>query len=415
MLRKELEPGLAQVVRIYALLRVLTLLVMTVVSTRPHHRGLMDGEADSNVFLFLAGGEIFFMLGYALWKGLSDVLGRFYLPVMIVASSILLLLEQYLFPPGNLYGQSQPFLYVLLLIVAWQFRFSHVIFFTLGTALIEAFLILSFPAPMIPIFPEFRFDRAFSFGRVMSRFPVFIILGFIVTRLMNAQRQQRQALADANLKLIQHASTLEQLTISRERNRMARELHDTLAHTLSALSVQFEALSTLGKKIPKKAQDMIDQMRSTTRKGLEETRRSVIALRAPQLEELGLALAIRSLAEDLSARNSLSLELDIPEDIEELNHNVEQTFYRITQEALENIAKHAEAHAISIQLEYTNDQLKLTIQDDGQGFNPELVTNEDQFGLRGMQERAGMIGAQLDFESSPECGTTVNLTWDGNV
>lgn len=110
-----------------------------------------------------------------------------------------------------------------------------------------------------------------------------------------------------------YASTLEQLTISHERNRMARELHDTLAHTLSGLTVQLQTVKAYWEIEPDTSQKLLNDALAATRDGLQETPGALKALRATPLEDLGLPLAIRQLAEEAAARASLDLHLEITE------------------------------------------------------------------------------------------------------
>ena len=158
---------------------------------------------------------------------------------------------------------------------------------------------------------------------------------------------------------------------------------------------------------------MLEQILDTTRSGLDETRRALDALRASPIEEMGLALAVRSLAEDLADRSALELELDIHEDWDELPPEVEQTYYRVTQEALENIAKHADANKITLTLSGNTDDLNLTIRDDGRGFNPKEISEKRQLGLLGMQERAELIDALLTIDGQTGKGTIVRLKMSG--
>ncbi|MGB9640454.1 MAG: sensor histidine kinase, partial [Anaerolineales bacterium] len=270
-------------------------------------------------------------------------------------------------------------------------------------------LFLPQPDPFLRYFPPSPdFQHLFTFGFLASRSMTFLVLGYVVTRLVKAQRRQRQELAQTNRQLMQHAATVEQLAISHERNRLSRELHDTLAHTLSALTVQLEALLTVWNPIPDKPRQMLEQMLSTTRSGLDETRRALSALRAAPLEEMGLAIAIRTLAEDFAMRHAWKLQMDIPVQVENVSEEVEQSFYRITQEALENTARHANAHTITIQLKQMTDKLILRIADDGQGFDPHTVS-EEQLGLKGMHERANLIGASFQVMSEPGRGTTIEV------
>jgi signal transduction histidine kinase len=242
---------------------------------------------------------------------------------------------------------------------------------------------------------------------------LFLLIGYIVSSLVDAQRRQRQELAEANKKLIRYAVTLEQLTVSRERNRLARELHDTLAHTLSGLAVQLEAIATIWSSIPPKAHDMLDRALDATRAGLDETRRTLQDLRAAPLEDLGLPLAIRSLANNFAARGGLSLDMDVSSQIPNLPPEVEQAYYRVAQEALDNVTRHANAQRVTVSLGQIGGQLVLEISDDGGGFAEETVEPDEQLGLLGMRERAALIGGTLEVESRSGRGTTVCLRSEG--
>jgi signal transduction histidine kinase len=253
-------------------------------------------------------------------------------------------------------------------------------------------------------------SQMIAIGSLVLRTFSFLIIGFVITRLVSAQRRQRKALAEANIKLVQNAAMLEQLTISRERNRLSRELHDTLAHTLSALVVQIDAVIAVWEPIPDRAHEMLEGMLDTTRKGLEETRRSLRALRAAPPEDMGLALALGSLAKDFAARNGLSLDLEVSEEINNLPPEIEHGFYRVAQEALENIIQHAGAKQVRVALVEKNDRLTLTITDDGRGFDTKTEATEHQLGLQGMYERAELIGAELVVSSEAEEGTLVRLS-----
>jgi signal transduction histidine kinase len=123
---------------------------------------------------------------------------------------------------------------------------------------------------------------------------------------------------------------------------------------------------------------------------------------------MGLALALRSLVEEFAERNSWRLEIDIPQQIDNLPAEVEHSFYRIAQEALENVVRHANAQVLRVKLKKKDQKLTLTIADDGKGFEPRVIS-EEQLGLRGMRERAELIGARLYVESQPSQGTTLTL------
>jgi len=162
--------------------------------------------------------------------------------------------------------------------------------------------------------------------------------------------------------------------------------------------------------IPSRAREMLEGMLETTRRGLDETRRSLRALRAAPLEEMGLALAVRTLTEDFAARNGLSLDLEISEDVGRLSPEVEHGLYRVAQEALENVNQHAGAQQVKVKLGKKNGTLLLIVADDGRGFDPDVDASEHQLGLQGMYERAELIGASLEVVSERDQGTTIQLS-----
>jgi signal transduction histidine kinase len=289
-----------------------------------------------------------------------------------------------------------------LLLTSWQYRFRWVVLLSLGTAFADLML-ASLTAWHVEL-ESSHFVRV-----VFMRMLAFLAVGYIVTRLMKAQREQRQTLREANVKLANYAATLEQLTISRERNRLARELHDTLAHTLSGVAVQLEAVKSLWDADPEQTHALLEQSLTATRSGLTETRRALGALHATPLEDLGLALAVRNLAETIAERSGLRLDLRIQENLSHLSASLEQGIYRVAQEALENTAEHAMAGCVKVELVKNDETLILTIVDDGCGFDLHAVDAESHFGLRGMRERAEAMGGTLEVESRPRGGITVRL------
>ena len=289
-------------------------------------------------------------------------------------------------------------LLVPLIIVAWQYGFRWVLWFCALTVASELALMLPLAGKGGP--PALTL-AVISLVRCMFFLPV----GYAVARLARAQREQRAALADANARLARYASTLEELAVSRERNRLAHELHDTLAHGLSSVAVQLEAMRTLWESQPGAARGMLGDALSTTRTALAEARRAIGALRASPLQDLGLARAVKALAESEAARGGLALDLRIDE-VKDRNGEVEHAIYRIAAEALANVVRHAHARRVTLRLERGS----LLVADDGRGFDPAAPLDEGRFGLYGMRERARMIGAVLELESAPGKGSAVRLT-----
>jgi signal transduction histidine kinase len=295
---------------------------------------------------------------------------------------------------------------VPLILTAWQYSFGWVLLFGLSTSLFE-FVLISSAAGVSLL--ELRWSTVSLVGRSLLT----IFVGYIASNLIEQQRMQRSELAEANRQLVRYAASMEQLAISQERNRLARELHDTLAHALSGLAVQLDAISAIWDEMPPRARAMLEHSLSITRIGLDETRRALQDLRATPLEDMGLVLAVRELAEGAAARSALRLELALAEQIGPVSPEVEQCYYRVAQEALENVTQHASATQVSVSLQQGDGRLVLEVVDDGVGFSRESAPADVQFGIRGMEERAELIGAELEIESQAERGTRLRLSYGG--
>jgi signal transduction histidine kinase len=196
------------------------------------------------------------------------------------------------------------------------------------------------------------------------------------------------------------------LAISRERNRLARDLHDTLAHSLSALTVQLEALRILIANDPKAAEKAVDELSALARRGLEDSRRAIQALRSGPVETVGLDGALRDTLQAFQARTGVSTNLSVAGDESDLTGEEAQALFRIAEEALSNVERHASAQQVTVRLARGVDRIDLVIWDDGVGFDPAAV-ERDHYGLTGMRERAAMIDATLEVSSHPGGGTKI--------
>jgi len=375
---------------------------------------VLEGFSQGTLLFLVAGiANALVLLSYLLWPRLQRLLGSAYLPVAIAIASIgptlvnhLLLLFHVHPTEAVTFIETWPLaaiLFVPLVIVAWQHSLRSVIVFCLGTGLLDLAL----------AFITARGNSVYFFSNahaIITRTILFFLVGYMVSRIMTIQRRQRQSLAEANVKLTHYATTLEQLATTRERNRLARELHDTLAHTLSAVAVELEAVDSLWDAEPSQARALLKRSLTATRTGLTETRRALQALRSSPLEDLGLALAVRQEAETVAERANLTLDLQIPERVDNLPPNVEQCVYRVAQEALANAAHHAQAQDVEVSLVRKDGYLTLTVFDDGQGFDPSDTDTNRHLGIRGMRERAEMVGGTLEIEGELGQGTTVRLT-----
>ncbi len=197
-----------------------------------------------------------------------------------------------------------------------------------------------------------------------------------------------------------------QLGAVKERNRLAREIHDTLAQGLTAVSLQLESADALleADADPQKIRRYVQHALSLTQENLEEARRSVMDLRAAPLEGRTLPEAMTELADGCS----VPTQLDITGSNQPLPPRVEIGVYRIAQEALTNIEQHAQAKQAQIKLAITPQGLQLTITDDGIGFDTDAVPRS-RFGLVGLNERVRLLNGRLHLHSSPGQGTQLDI------
>jgi two-component system NarL family sensor kinase len=201
-----------------------------------------------------------------------------------------------------------------------------------------------------------------------------------------------------------------QLGAVEERNRLAREIHDTLAQGLTGIALKLEAADALIDAGGENAQiqTIIQQALGLTQASLEEARRSVLDLRAAPLEGRDLISALRELVVD-QAHPGLEISLDLPKNLPPLSMRLEAGFYRMAQEALTNIIMHSQAQHARISLIAQVHALTLEIEDDGVGFDPQTAPVE-RFGLIGLSERAKLLGGKLTLNSAPNKGTRVLVT-----
>ncbi|HEY4691298.1 MAG TPA: GAF domain-containing sensor histidine kinase [Anaerolineae bacterium] len=192
-----------------------------------------------------------------------------------------------------------------------------------------------------------------------------------------------------------------------ERNRLAREIHDTLAQGLTAISLQLESADALIDESPARAKDKVRKALDLARLNLEEARRSVLDLRAAPLLDRSLPEAIRALVDQIARERGLPIDVRVDGGLERLPGRIEAGVYRIVQEALNNAARHSGARRAAVDLVDTGAGLRVSIADDGRGFDPGATTRG--FGLTGMRERAHLLGGTLDIDSAPGRGTRIVL------
>ena len=244
----------------------------------------------------------------------------------------------------------------------------------------------------------------------LGTFPLVLFVVIYVTMYMRQieARARAQALAmeleKANQQLSEYADRVEDLTIANERQRIARELHDTLSQGLAGLILQLEAAdANLSANHPEKARVIVQQTMDHARATLESSRRAIDNLRQPEPE--GLEDVIRHEVSHFTDSTGIpcDLLLDLPDPVAD---SIKGAAIRSVSEALNNIARHAEAHKVDLTASMGDHILKLSIRDDGKGFDP-IHIPAGHYGILGIRERIRLAGGQLEIISSPNEGTTL--------
>lgn len=188
-----------------------------------------------------------------------------------------------------------------------------------------------------------------------------------------------------------------------ERRRIAQELHDEVGQSMTAILL---ALERVADEAQEPLRGELRQAQEITRGSLDEVRRLVRRLRPGVLEDLGLVSALTSLTSDFATHVGLRVVRRFEAGLPVLDQQTELVLYRVAQEALTNAARHAEASRVEVGLHHTEEAVVLSVADDGRGTG----AAPEGAGMRGMRERALLIGATLDVISQPQAGTTLRLT-----
>ena len=238
---------------------------------------------------------------------------------------------------------------------------------------------------------------------------------------LEAQVAERSGeLVRANAELVAKEERLRELSAraialsESERRAIARELHDSVGQALTAVRLHLTLLGTMAKDGSEKAGErraaVLEQTIGMTDETLEEVRRAVMRLGPAILDEIGLAEALERTCDDFAERTGLAVERDIDAGGAPLSHGLEGALYRIAQEALTNVARHAEASAVSVELGAEGDAIRLVVEDDGKGFVPGSAETSRGNGLSGMRERAELSGGSLVVTSAPGRGARLVVT-----
>ena len=263
---------------------------------------------------------------------------------------------------------------------------------------------------------------AFSFAVLFTL--VFTLLAVSAEKTREDVQRLAAELGEANRKLREYAVQVEELAATRERNRLAREIHDSLGHYLTVINVQLEAAKAVRERDPLAARQALDKAQALTQEGLQEIRSSVAALRSSPLDNKTLAEALRQLVEE-SRSGGLAAEMELRGQPRSLPPQAELTLYRAGQEGFTNVRKHARAKSARLVLDFQSPtETRLSLTDDGAGAQPtapvsmEASSAESQpvgaqavtgFGLLGLRERVHLLGGRVSVRTAPNAGFTLEV------
>jgi NarL family two-component system sensor histidine kinase LiaS len=216
-----------------------------------------------------------------------------------------------------------------------------------------------------------------------------------LSRRLNRMAEQLQNLLQSH----------QELASIEERNRLARELHDSVKQQVFATTMQLGAAQAQLPDEPEKAQRHLDEAEKLSRQSQEELAMIIQELRPAELQDDGLLKALRSYTSDWSRQSGISVELDLQDEIT-VTYRVEEVLFRVTQEALSNIARHSHARAVIIVLTESLGEATLSIRDDGVGFDISSGANKG-YGLHSMRERVEQLSGAFAIDSTPGSGTEV--------
>ncbi|MHC5599095.1 MAG: sensor histidine kinase [Nostoc sp.] len=321
--------------------------------------------------------------------------------------------------PATQHGLSSRSVFLLCLVLVMR---SCLVFKQSGQLVVLGLSLLTYATLLLsrPIVPEnFMPDKliAMSWDWRLSNILLFsltLVFALLLINALLAERQSREQLEIAhqqlemiNQQLCQYALRIEDQATLQERNRIAREIHDGLGHTLAAQTIQINNTLLFWQSNNDKALTFLKQAKEQGAEALLEIRRSLSVLRSNPLQGQSLKSAIEKLLTDFQQTTGIepSCKIDLPYT---LPPEVNTALYRIVQESLTNICKHAQATSVTVGLLAHAGMIHLSIEDNGKGFNP--TQNTTGFGLQGMRERSVALGGQLNLHSQLGTGCCISVS-----
>jgi signal transduction histidine kinase len=278
-------------------------------------------------------------------------------------------------------GQS-----ALLLPLRWMFVVCTIVYLVL----------------VMPLILVSRWIDAVAVAMIYGTGIVFVVT---FTRIAASERKARASLGEANRLLLENAAQKEELAVTRERNRLARELHDSLGHYLTVVNVQIGAAQAVFDQDSARALEHLSTAQTLTQEGLAEIRRSVAALRASPTESRFLPEALTALVAQWKSAG-MNVVFSVLGDTRPLSPQADLTIYRAAQEALTNVSKHAQANTVALVLDFQNvEAVHLRVTDDGVGTNG----SNSGFGLLGVRERTQQLGGEVRITTQNHKGFVLEV------
>jgi len=252
-------------------------------------------------------------------------------------------------------------------------------------------------------------DEAARLGAALDRLLASLQRERDELRTLNAELDQRVAERTEQIRRLAHESR--DAAVVRERLRLARDLHDTLAHSMMAMLTEIRVLKRLASTQPQQLPEELVRAEQAAREGLDEARHAIDQLRSNPVRQVGLGAALAELARNFGERQGIAVHCTIEPSLAALASEAAETVFRMSEELLRNVERHAAAQQVQIVLRRADDgQACLELSDDGRGFDPQAPA-PGHYGLIGLHEQAQAIGARLRIDSRHGRGTRVRLCW----
>lgn len=349
------------------------------------------------ITFYLAGAAFYLIMGIAGWEWLVEKRRRFGRIVYFVVQIALVSLLQWLTLSVSNTG------WILMMPIVGQ----SINLPRWGTLLVTLSLIAGFTwsiTRFISLASAFNAILTISAGIAFT-----LIFTYVAVREEQARQEVErlaQELQEANQLLRAYSVQAEELAITKERNRLAREIHDSLGHYLTVINVQLQAAQTLLENDLPRARVALEKSQGLAQEGLQEVRRSVAALRESPVAQRPLPEAIDALLAEQRAAGTVA-ELTVHGEPRTLDAPVALTLYRVAQEGLTNVRKHARASRVDVTLDFRPETaVALTIRDNGVGTED----TKGGFGLLGLKERIALLQGEMHIETAVRQGFTLHVT-----